>query len=99
MSTLFSYFCPIYRTLSGATTPGQSESGSDSNEGVLRITQGSSITGASLSDWLMSYQDIRWVGRGSYPSAKKWSVYFTAPVNWAIRVFTGYLMPKPFFVE
>ena len=42
------------RTLSGATTPGQSETGSNSNEGVLRIPQNSSITGASPSDCLVS---------------------------------------------
>ena len=40
-----SSFQPIASALSGATTPGQSESGSDGNEGVLRIPQSSSITG------------------------------------------------------
>ena len=34
-------------TLSGATTPDQCEPGSDGNKGVLRITQISSISGAS----------------------------------------------------
>ena len=43
------------RTLSGATTLGQSGSGSKRNEGVLSIPQSSSITGASLSDCLVSY--------------------------------------------
>ena len=42
------------RTLSGATTQGQSESGSDGNKGVLRIPQSSRITGASASDYLVS---------------------------------------------
>ena len=46
---------PINRTLSGATTPGHSWSGSDGNEAVLCIPQSSSITGASSSDCLMSY--------------------------------------------
>ena len=46
---------PIDRTLSGATTPGQSGPGSDGNEGVLRILQSSSITGTSPSDCLVSY--------------------------------------------
>ena len=46
---------PIDRTLSGATTPGQSEHESDSNEEVLRIPQSFSITEASLSDCLVSY--------------------------------------------
>ena len=37
------------RTLSGATTPGQSGPGSNGNEGLLGIPQSSSITGASPS--------------------------------------------------
>ena len=40
----------IDRTLSGATTPGQSEPESDDNEKVLCIPQSSCITGASPSD-------------------------------------------------
>ena len=43
------------RTLLGATTLGQSGLGSDDNEEVLHILQSSSITGASPSDYLMSY--------------------------------------------
>ena len=43
-------------TLSGATSPGQSGPGSNSNEGVLRIPQSSSITGTSPSDCLGSYR-------------------------------------------
>ena len=46
---------PIDRTISGATTPGQSRPGSDGNEGVLYIPQSNSITGASPSDCLVSY--------------------------------------------
>ena len=46
---------PIDSALSGATTSGQFEPGSDGNEGVHRISQSSSITGASPSDCLMSY--------------------------------------------
>ena len=48
ISTLFSSIWPIDRTLSGATTLGQSGPGSDGNEGVLRIPQSSSIAGTSL---------------------------------------------------
>ena len=40
----------IDKTLSGATTLGQSGPGSDGNEGVLRIPQSSSITVASPSE-------------------------------------------------
>ena len=51
---------PIHRNLSSATTPGQSGPGSDDNERILCFTQSSSITGASLLDCLVSYQDTRW---------------------------------------
>ena len=44
----------LERMLSGATTPGQSEPGSDGNEEVLRISLSSRITGASPWDCLMS---------------------------------------------
>ena len=40
-------------TLSGATTPEQTEFGSDGNEGVLRIPQ--TINGTSPSDCFVSY--------------------------------------------
>ena len=45
---------PIDRTLSGATTLDHSGPGSNDNEWVLCIPQRSSITGASLSDCLVS---------------------------------------------
>ena len=44
LSTQFSSIWPIDRTLSGATSPGQSVSGSDVNKKVLWILQSSSIT-------------------------------------------------------
>ena len=50
ISTLFSSIFSIDRTLSGATTPGQSVHRSCGDEGVLHIPQSSSITGALLSD-------------------------------------------------
>ena len=46
--------CSIGRTLSGTITPGQSESGSNGNEGVLHIPQISKAR-ASLSAGLISY--------------------------------------------
>ena len=52
--TQFGSTWPIDRSLSGATTTGQSGSGSDGNEGVLCIPQSSSITGTSPSDCLVS---------------------------------------------
>ena len=50
ISALLSSIWPIDRTRPGPTTPGQSGPGNDSNEGVLCIPQGSSISGASLLD-------------------------------------------------
>ena len=51
----FSSIWPIDRTLSGATTQGQSGPGSDGNEGMLCIPQSSSIIGTSPSDCLVAY--------------------------------------------
>ena len=67
----------------GATTPGQSGPGSDSNKEVLHIPQNSSITGTSPSDCLVSYLGHS-LGR-SYPSAEVQSVYSAAPTDLAIR--------------
>ena len=77
----FTSIWPIDRTLSGAITPGQSGPGIDGNEGVLRIPQSTSITGASPSDCLVSYLGHS-LG-GVYPSTEKQSVYSTVPPNWA----------------
>ena len=57
ISTHFSSFCPIDRTLSGVTILGQRGNGSDVNEEVLSISQSSSITGTSPSDCLVSYPE------------------------------------------
>ena len=55
MSTEFSSIWPIDRTLSGATTPGESGPGSGGSEEVSSIPQSSSITRTSPSDCLVSY--------------------------------------------
>ena len=68
-------------TLSGATTPGQSEPRSDGNKGILRILQSSSVTRAATPDWLVSYTGHSL--RESYPSAEMQSVYSAAPADWA----------------
>ena len=60
ISTQFSSIWPIDRTLSDATTPGQSGPWSDANEGVLRIPQSSRVTGTSPSDCLVSYPGHPW---------------------------------------
>ena len=65
--------------------PGQSEPGSNGNEGVLHIPQGPSITGTSPSDCLVSYPGHS--SGGSYPSAEVQSVYFTDPADWATHTW------------
>ena len=82
MSTQLSSIRPRDRTVSGATTPGQSGPRSHDNEMALRILQSSSITGASLSDCLVSY--LGHSLEGSYLFAEKQSVYSTVPADWAI---------------
>ena len=87
------------RTLSDATTPGQCRSRNDGNEGVFPILQSSSITGASLSDCLVSY-----LGNSfgeSNPTAETQSVYSIGPANWnwnmrviAIVIVTLETVPK-----
>ena len=82
-------------TLSFATTRGQSGPGSNGNERVLCIPQSSSITGASLSDCLVSYPGHTEMQSG----------YFTAPANnvidhmevWSIQWNkTGFLLNARF---
>ena len=73
----------IDRTLSGATTPGQSGPQSNANEGVLCIPQSSSIIGASPSDCLVPYPGHSWWWWGSYFSEEMQLVYSTASADWA----------------
>ena len=47
IGTLFNSIWPIYRTLSGSTTPIQRGPGIDGSKGVLRIPQNSGIPGTS----------------------------------------------------
>ena len=77
ISKHFTCIWSIDKSLSGATTPGQSGPGSDGNEGVLRIPQISSITGIWPSDCLVSYLGHRY--------AEMQSVYSTAPAEWATK--------------
>ena len=60
LRTINSYIWPIDKTLLDTTILGLSGSGSDGNEGALRISQSSSIAGVSTSDCLVSYLDTRW---------------------------------------
>ena len=68
INTQFSSIWAIDKSLSGTTTPGQSEPGSDSNEGVRRIPLSSRITRSSPLDCLVSYSvefyisvEMQWV--------------------------------------
>ena len=72
---------PLDRALSDDTTPGLSGRGSDGNKEVLHIPQSSSITGASLSDGLVSYIEHS-LGE-PFSSAEMQSVYSTDLTNWA----------------
>ena len=82
ISTLISSIWPIERTLSGATTPGQSGPRSNDNKGILCIPQNPSITGATPLDCFVSYLGLS-LGE-SHSTAEMQSVYSTAPANWAI---------------
>ena len=77
----FSSIWSIERTLSDASPLGQSWPGSDGNKGVLGIPQSSSITGASLSDYLQS--NLGHSLEESYPSVEMQSVYSITPSDLA----------------
>ena len=66
-------------TLLGATTPGQSRSESDANEGVLRILQSSSITKASQLDCLVSYPGLIFFGWGGLHFCREAVYVFYSP--------------------
>ena len=84
-------FNPQIGPLSGATTPGESGSGSDGNEGVLHIPQSLNITRISSSDCLVSYPGHS-LGVVSYPSGKKQLVYSTVSADWAIYCYEYILL-------
>ena len=73
------FIWPIDRSLSGATTPGQSKPERNSNEGVLHIPQ-ISKAGVSPLDGLMLYSGHL---LGGSHSAEMQLVYSTAPADWA----------------
>ena len=74
---------PIDRTLSGATTLGQSGPGSNGNEGLLHIPQISSITVALLLECFVSYLEHSL--EESYPSVEMQLVYSTVPAELTSR--------------
>ena len=82
-----SSFLPIDRTLTGATTPGQSGPGSDNNKWVFCFLQ--CITRASLSECLVSYPGYSL--EVSYLSAEMKTVYSTVSVDWVTPLGKGKL--------
>ena len=72
-------FDPYLRPYQVVNTLGQNEPGSDSKEGVLRISQRSSMTGALPSDCLVSYPGHS-LGE-SYLSVEMPLVYSTPPTD------------------
>ena len=70
------FIWPIDRTISGVTTPGQCEPGSNANEEVLHRPQSSNITEASTSDSFVLY--LGHLLRKSYSFAEIPSVYSAA---------------------
>ena len=70
------------RIQSGAITSGHSRTGSNSNERVLHIPPNSCITGASPSDYLMSYAGHSLRGGPSYLSAEMKS----PPIDWTVSI-------------
>ena len=79
----FSSIWSIDRTLLGASTTGQSGPVSDCNEGVPHISQSSSITETSPSDYLVSYPGY-WLGVGPYLSSEMQLVYSAVLADWAM---------------
>ena len=89
---------PIDRTLSSATTSGQSGPESDGNERVLWIPQSSSITGASASDCSVSYPGHS-LGMG-LTSQQRCSQcilrpQLTGPINLSINIMSCYQHRSP----
>ena len=73
---------PIDRTLSGASTPVQSGTGRDGNEGVLHILP------KLQHYWSLTIRLFNIIirilvggGEGSYPASEMQSVYSTAPAD------------------
>ena len=85
ISTLFRSIWATDRTLSGATTPGQSGPGCDGNEGELRIPQSSSSTWTSPSDCLWSYLGHSLQKYKIHRHRKNWKRYKHKILNWKRR--------------
>ena len=77
-------FYLIDKTLSDASTTGQSGPRSNGSGGVLHIPHNSSITGASPSDFVVSSPENLLVMEMSCSSVEMQSLYSTSPANWVL---------------
>ena len=90
ISRQFSFISPIHRTLTGSTTSRLSGPWSNGKEVALRIPQSSSITGASPSNCLVSFQDTR--GGGGFTPLQRSSLWILqlqltfGPVSWNNKI-------------
>ena len=81
--SVYSSIWLIDRTLSGATTFVQSGPWSNRHEGVLCISQSSSVTKASPSDYSVMHKIL--IGE-AYLCAEMQSVYSATQADWAKRI-------------
>ena len=70
------------RTIFGATIPGQSGPGSDSNEGVLHISESSSINRAGHQIVYLHMPNTRWKGLTLWQRCS-WCSLHPPPADWA----------------
>ena len=98
-TSMFAYIVcsiwPIDRTLSGATSPCQSEAGSNGNERVLHIPQ-ISKAGSSPSDCFMSYPGHSFCGGYLIPQQRwSWCIQYKNAKNFLIFSFHFFIFQFP----
>ena len=86
----FSSILPIDKTISGATTPGQSGLESNDNEGVLHIPKIFSIIGTSPSDFVSYPGDL---GEGYLTSLQRcsWRILQPHPTGHTMNMISQIL--------
>ena len=84
ISAQFSSIWTIDKTLSGATTLGQSGPESEGNKGYSTFPKALALLEPQHK--IISVISRTLIGWGSYSSAEMQSVYFTAPADWATLV-------------
>ena len=91
----------VDKTLSGASTSGQSELGAMALKEYSTFSKSPRLDGASPSNGLFSYLG-RSLGGSFYSTAEKQSVYSSAPTDWAETLgekldgsIQGSTLPRP----